>query len=343
MPERASHGMLERVRFQLLCGLFALAACGGGASRDVRAPVTNHSVVEEKRARPRLTLEGALAMMPADTEMVLELDVARLRTSILWERIEPWLRAQGGETLDEVQQLCNFDPIAKLDTMLVGVRGIGRPEVDATMFVRGYDQDASVACLERAGEKARATGEDTSVVVAGDSLELRDGTTASLVILFVDPRTALMVTRAGVFADRAALEVVAAAKPGDGLTSSPSFDKVLGRINTHATAWFAMNGNSPLFATMPYHMRAIRGEFHAGADAARAVVGTVIIEFDNNGDATSTGQMFRMAIDTLKGGPYDDVSRAVTVTEEGHDVVIEMRFDLAQLERMFALAGPAFP
>ncbi|HUQ06853.1 MAG TPA: hypothetical protein VM261_30380 [Kofleriaceae bacterium] len=327
----------------LFVTLATVGACGPGATTEVRAPVTNQPPVEARPARPRLTLDGALAMMPEDTEMVFELDVARLRQSVLWERIEPWLRAQGGETLAEVTRLCAFDPIASLDTVLVGAKGIGMGQLDATLFVRGFDQRASTRCLELASAAARERGETKSLVVDGDYLELREGTAASLGLTFVDEHTALLLSHGGNMVDRATLAEAAARRAGEGLTRSAPFKALLARVDTRATTWLAMNGRSPIFASMPYAVRAVRLELHTGADPARALVGALVIEVGDAANAQSLAQMFTMAIDTLKGGPYDDLTRALTVTDEGGDVVVDLRLDLAQLERLAGFLGPVIP
>ena len=332
------------MRSSHLCVMLAFAAaCGRGASTAPRAPVTNQPVETTRTARPRLSLDGALAMMPKDTELVLELDVKRLRGSVLWERIEPWLRAQGGEVLGEITQLCDFDPVATLDTLLLGAKGFGRPEIDATMFVRGFDQAATTVCFERAADAARARGDDNTLRVDSDYLELREGGAATLGLAFVDAETLLVVSRQGNMTDRAAVEEARARRRDDGLTGSPMFRQVLDRVDTRATAWFAVNGNAPLFAAMPYAVRSLRAELHTSADPARALVGTLVIEVGAGGDAGSLAQMFQMGLDTLRGGPYDDLARALSVTAEGADVVVDVRFDLAQLERLVAMFGPLMP
>lgn len=332
------------MRSSHLCVMLAFAAaCGRGASTAPRAPVTNQPVETRPTARPRLSLDDALAMMPKETELVFELDVKRLRGSALWERIEPWLRAQGGDVLGEIAQLCDFDPIATLDTLLIGAKGFGRPEIDATMFVRGFDQAATTACLERAADAARARGDDNTLRVDGDFLELREGGAATLAFAFVDAETLLVVSRQGHMADRAPVDEARARRRDDGLAGSPMFQKLVGRVDTRATAWFAMNGNTPVFAAMPYAVRAVRAELHTSADPARAVLGTLVIEVGPGGDAGSLAQMFEMGIDSLKGGPYDDVAQAFSIRAEGDDVVVDVRFDLAQLERLAAMFGPLIP
>jgi hypothetical protein len=262
---------------------------------------------------------------------------------VLWERIEPWLRAQGGETLAEVSRLCAFDPVATLDTVLVGARGLGTGQLDATVLVRGFDQRATTRCLELASAAARERGEVKTVVVDGDYLELHEGAVASLGLSFVDAQTALFLSRGGAMVDRATLAESAARRPGEGLTRSAPFKAILGRVDTRATTWLAMNGRSPLFASMPYTVRALRLELHTGADPARAVVGTLVIEVGDPSNAQSMAQMFALAIDTLKGGPYEDLTRALTVADDGGDVVVEVRLDVPQLEKLVGKLGLVLP
>ena len=332
------------MRPQLLCVVLALAAaCGPGAKTAARAPVTNQAAEDVRPARPRLTLDGALAMMPKDTELVAELDVKRLRGSVLWERIEPWIRQQGGEALGEIARLCDFDPVATLDTLLVGVKGFGRSEPDMTVFVRGFEQRAATACFERAAAAARERGDDNTLRVDGDHVELLEGGVPTMALAFVDSRTALFVSRSGTMAERAALEAARARTRADGLTGAATFTQVVGRIDTRATAWFAMDGNAPVFGGMPYAIRSVRSELHTSADPARAIVGTLVFEVGPGGDAAAMAQMFQMGIDTLRGGPYADLAQALTVSADGADVVVDVRLGLAQLERLAAMFGPLVP
>jgi hypothetical protein len=160
---------------------------------------------------------------------------------------------------------------------------------------------------------------------------------------FVDAQTALIVSRDGNTADRGALDEVAARRPGEGLTRSAAFQQLIARVDTRATTWLALDGRTPLLASMPYPVRAVRAELHTGADPTRALVGTLVIELGDPGNATSMAQLLRMALDTFKGGPYDDIVQGLAITEDGGDVSVEVRLDLAQLERLAALFGPMFP
>ncbi len=319
-----------------------VGACGGSAAQPVRAPLENLAPPIETVARPRLTLDAELAMMPVDTEMVMELDVARLRRSVLWERMEPWLRGLAGPSMVEVVQMCGFDPLLTVDSILIGARGLGG-SVEATMLVRGFERTAVIACLERATRESREQGGNRSAHMDGDLVELLEGDAVSMAIRFVDDRTVLLLSRNSNFADRAALDEAARRQLGQGLTSSPAFLAVIGRIDTGATCWFAANGTSAPFKMLPIAVRAVRSELHTSADPARALLGSLVMEHDDATSASSLAGMVRMAFDSLRGGPFTDLAQAMEISEEGTDVIVDLRFDLDQLQRIASLLGMAWP
>lgn len=330
------------MRSRLAVVMLALVACGGGATRDVRGPLANQPAADTRPARPKLTLDDALAMMPADTELVLELDVARLRRSILWERIEPWLRQQGGATLDEVARMCDFDPLGALDTMLLGARGIGG-SVEMTLFVRGFQERKTEGCLEAAAAGARERGEDKRLRVDGNRMVLLDGGRVTLVFEFVDARTMLLASANSHFDDDIRLDEALARRDRGGLEPSSPLHRLVGRVDTAATLWMAIAGDASLLRSMPFHVGGVRLELHAGGDAARAVVGALVVEIDDAANASTMAQMFRAAIDSLKGGPFDDVAQALVVTEDTGGVIVDVRLDLAQLDRIVAVFAPLVP
>jgi hypothetical protein len=320
-----------------------LEACGGGgATREVRAPVANQPAPEAHAARPRLTLEDALRMMPADTEIVGELDLARLRQSIIWERIEPWLRQQGGAELDEFARTCEFDPVDAFDTVLVGGRGLGAA-TEMTIFVRGLSEEKARTCIERAAAAAREHGENKRVRVDGDRIVLLEGGQASIVLEFVDPQTMLLAVRGSHSFDERLLDETLARRDKGGLDRSSPLYGLIGRVDTTATVWFAVDGNAPSMGSMPYSLGGMRVEVQTGSDPARAVISSLVLELHEPDDAPALAGMFRIVLDGLKGNGFDDVVQAVVVTEEQANVVVEMRLEMAQLERLAALIAPMFP
>jgi hypothetical protein len=330
------------MRSRLVVVMLALAACSGGAGRDVRGPVANQPTPDERAARPALTLDDALRMMPADTEIVLELDVARLRQSALWERIEPWLRQQGGATLDEVAHMCDFDPLGAFDTLLVGARGLGG-QAEMTMFIRGFPQKKASACLERAAAAARERGEDKRVRVDGDRITLFEADQVTLVFEFVDSHTLLAAASESHFSDAKLLDAALARRDKGGLDRTSPFYGVIGRVDTTATVWFAVAGNAAAFASLPYPVRAVRAELHTGSDPARALIGSLVVELDDPNNTSSMAAMFKMAIDTLNSTPYADIGQALVVTEEGASVMVDVRLDMPQLERLGVVFGAVLP
>src|SRR5205085_5282516 len=118
---------------------------------------------------------------------------------------------------------------------------------------------------------------------------------------------------------------------------------VIGRVDTSATVWFAVAGTASAFAAMPYPVRAVRTELHTGSDAARALTGSLIVELDDPSNASSMAAMFRTVIDQMKGGQFDDIAQALVVTEDPAGVIVDVRLDMPQLERLGAYFAPVLP
>lgn len=163
------------MRHALACCLITLSACGtpappaGPAQRQPIAP------------RVAIDLSDPLSLVPANSDMVMKLDVAALRKSPLWAKYE----RQALELLAPSFVDCSYDPLAEVTTLTAGVP-MG---ADEGMFViRGLDRDKTLACLRSAKRETA-----TAVTFDGEFVTLTNKTGSVNMFTFVDAHT--MVVR----------------------------------------------------------------------------------------------------------------------------------------------------
>jgi hypothetical protein len=126
MQARAAVDGLAR----LLALLLAVAggACRGGCDRT---PAVAHPA------------GGALAWFPAEAQIVLSIDFARLRASSLWERLAPLVSSNPDDQaqLEELTRRTGFDPLRQIDALVVAFPEEARNGGAMGLVVRGRDFD----------------------------------------------------------------------------------------------------------------------------------------------------------------------------------------------------------
>jgi len=282
-------------------------------------------------------LKKALAAMPKDTDFILGLDFAQARKSALWKKYEPEIMKSAGKDLEEFKQLCGFDPLEKLSGMLIG--GRGAQFEDATMFVRGFEKGPTIECMKKhAAKEAAEKGEsEAQVAVDGDYVEMTKPGEDPIRFMFVDDKTMMIIKQGEGTADKATLAAAAAAKDGEGLTSSGAFTALLDKTQTGSTMWFVANGNSPMFAQMPPMMKfkAVFGHVNVGS----GIDGEVRMRMGSADDAKGMVTMAKMGMEEAKKMPMGDtIIKGVNISSSGEDAVIKVKFDQQTLENIVKMA-----
>lgn len=111
-----------------LAVMLAIGGCRGGCNRT---PST---------ARP---VAGVLAWFPAETQIVLSIDCARLRASPLWERLAPLVSSNPADQaqLEELTRRTGFDPLRQIDSLIVAFPEEARNGGAMGLVVRGREFD----------------------------------------------------------------------------------------------------------------------------------------------------------------------------------------------------------
>ncbi|HVV83126.1 MAG TPA: hypothetical protein VHE35_08595 [Kofleriaceae bacterium] len=280
-------------------------------------------------------LQKALAAMPADSELIIGMDFSKLRSSALYKKYEPMLMSAIGDNLKKFQDTCGFSPIEKLNGMLIG--GKGR-ELDAgTIFIRGFDKTAATDCLKKREAQLKAEGKPAQLTIDGDYLEfVEDQPDKPMRALFVDDQTALMVKQGDSLAGKDVLTAAAAAKDGDGLTGSKTFNDLLAKTHTASALWFVIRGDAPMLsAAAMVKFKALYGSVDVGA----GVSAEIRMWMNGADDAKSTASEFAKQLEQVKSSPFGSMLSDVTIKAEGEDVVIRAKLSQQQIEDITKFAG----
>lgn len=133
MVARRRPHLSPRARCALIASMCALAVTAGGGCRGGCGRA-------DTAARP---VGGALAWFPAETQIVVALDFARLRVTPLWGQLAALVQAdpQDQALLAEVTRRTGFDPLRQIDSIIVAFPEEARNGGAMGMVVRGRALD----------------------------------------------------------------------------------------------------------------------------------------------------------------------------------------------------------
>jgi len=311
------------------------AGCDKGGSKGGGGGGDGKGMAGASAVAPKGGLSRALSMMPANTEIVMALDFAKLRSSAVFKKFEPKLMERIGSKLGEFKTLCGWDPMTKATGILVG--GRGKEMTEMTAFVRGFDKASVTDCINKAVEKSKAEGKTRTVTFDGDLVELNEDGNNAVRFMFLDDQT-ILVKRVGGddLASKDVYLATAASKATDGLMGSQTFSSLIDATDTAATLWFVMNGNSSFIPpNIPMKFTAIFGSVNA-ADGADGVLKLRMADDDT---AKGLVTMGKMQMDQMKDSPFAEYIKAVKLEAKGKDVHVNFKLTGKQLETAAAMAG----
>ncbi len=292
----------------------ALVACG--SSTPPPAPLAGTTA---ERPDPRFT--DPLALVPANSDIVMRIDVAAARKTPLWARYGDRLLA----TLAPALATCPEAPLKDLATISVG---LVLTDANGLFVIRGIDRDRLHACLRRPSDtKTTATFERDHVVLTNASGNQN-------LITFVDRTTMVMHGSKGATAEglRRGLTM------GAPLRKDPSYQALESRMSPGGVFSMIMPGSSQVMAKFATQI----GERIAGMVATVHLTTTVAFHVrvitENPAAAARVLKFLEPAIASARQS-YDTVD----VRIEGTDVVMEAGFSEAQLDMIIELVRQQLP
>jgi hypothetical protein len=157
-----------------LVAIIALAACHETPANTPVQPSANRASAAQIR------FDDPLALLPASSDVVIQIDVAALRKSPLWTKYQQGVV----DFLAPSFAGCGYNPLAELTTMTAGI-----PMGDelALFVFRGLDRDRTLHCL-----KTSTLDTNTTATFDGDIVKLVNKSGRINLITFLDAKTMVM-------------------------------------------------------------------------------------------------------------------------------------------------------
>jgi hypothetical protein len=274
-----------------------------------------------------------LAMLPADSELVLGVDMARVQRSPLWQQLVAPALVRGSG-LSDFEADCGFDPVKSLASVTVGMKGMGREHDDMSgaIVVHGFSKAKAFACLEKEG--AKHPDNRKSFRIDGDvMLVSRDGKDHAA-LTFLDDTTALIVIGADASKDGIAR---IAARRGDGTrAAAPGYSDMIAEINTDDAVWIAVADGSPMLAEANRKISAhTQIQLHGLYGSVDFSDGLVI----NAGARTGSPELVAKLVGDVQhkldelgaAGELTQRFEQVDINADGGDVIISVAMNTSQL------------
>lgn len=278
---------------------------------------------------PAAAATSELALIPADSELVLGLDFQQIQSSGLWKQfVEPQLaKGDTAKQMAEFKATCGIEPMKVLTKVTMGLKGVGgTSDPDGVIVAQGVSKSKLLPCFEKMSKQKKP---GTTITRDGDVVIVKNGTDAPVAFAFANETTAVMVlgTNATVDGMKAAL------KGTSGLKSSRAFLEIHKLTNTKATLWMIMNGNSKAF-----------DQLAATGVKPKVVFGSVNVTKDLALDARmrfgSADEAKQLA--TAANGQISAVSSMfdkISVTSVGTDLKINVFLSEAKLKALLSQFG----
>jgi hypothetical protein len=187
-------------------------------------------------ADPARAWAAARAGLPADTKLVVGIDVAAAQKTQLFATLFPKLRDRPdvAAAFDAIKTSCKLDPLAIVQGAVLAVRTDDDNNA-LYLAIAGADRAKLTACMQTAG-KAGASGDTVAVENEGNITTFRKGSeTRALGWIGKD---VVVIAK-----DKAALTLWMG---GKGAFARSALGKALAKVNTAATLWGAGEGKKEL-------------------------------------------------------------------------------------------------
>lgn len=316
-------------------------------------------------AKATPALQQALAYMPLQADAVIGLDLAKLRASSLYQHYQKDVEGQVAGELQQIRDLCGFDPLPKLQTVVAGGTG-SRRSGEAVAVVTGLGKAEVLGCLSKVAASpppqvkvtidgdfamietyqepldptppAAAPAGDAGAAAAAPAptAELDD----AISVQFTGDTTAVLARRGGNAIDKASMQQLLAAKPGaaGSISASPGFMEMIDGIDTEAPIWFVVNGKSDRIRQV--------GQGFLTFDAAFGHVAVkddlfldLTLRLDTPDSAKRFAELAKRQIDSFGKSLLKDKVGPVTVEQKDKDVRFTVRESREQLEKLIDFAA----
>lgn len=273
---------------------------------------------------------AARAGLPADTKLVIAIDVVAAQKTQLFATYYPKLRdkPEAAKVLDAIKDGCKLDPLAVIGSVVVASSA---DDEDAVVYVAmtGLDRTKASSCLQT---MARTENKDAKVAIkhTGNVTEVAKAGGDTVYFGWVGKDVVVVPTKNK---DKAA---VARWTGGKGAFGKSDLGKTVAKLNTSATVWGAGNGSKELQPGIT--AKGGYGTLIAGNGTIAADIHAVL---ENPEQASNMATMANQQLDQAKNGPglppeFASLLKATTVTADKDEVRIKA--NVAEKDVMGAIA-----
>lgn len=271
-----------------------------------------------------------LNVVPADSDVVLNVDLAKLRASGLYKDFGEKVLANATKDIAEFKAECGFDPVETLKSVSLGVKMLeGNKARGSVVAHTTAPKDKIKACLEKAKEKAAAKG--TEIKIEGDIAYLsskdNDGFGA---LTFLGSDGVVLLLNDSAWTKE---KVDAALKGGGSIKSNKEFSDMIGGLKTGQTLWFWVNGAAPFAKqaeSMGIKAKGIYGSLDVTADLAM----DFRARMNSAEDAKSTAELIKS-----QGAQAQMFLTKLDARAEGNDVRVDAAVTGSQLKGLASMMG----
>jgi RNA polymerase sigma factor (sigma-70 family) len=275
----------------------------------------------------RRTAVNDLGWLPADSDVVFGIDMARIQSSALWQQfVAPAVEHASG--LDTFAAACGFDPLASLSTVSIGIKAVGA-QMAGTVVVHGFDKTKVMACITSYTADAARKGVDVTVDRGVVLIKADD----AVGLTFLDDSTALIAFGPQA-ATKAGVEGIAAGNSG--LQASPAFAELFANINSDDPLWLVIGPGSDVFTGInsllaeftSTRVQALYGSF----DITGSLVVQAGLRLASPAQVAELVSAIQSRIDILAGsGTTNQFFDQIDVNADGNDVIISWAANAIQL------------
>jgi len=179
-----------------------------------------------------------LSLLPADSELVVGINVKQMQGSSLWKSfIEPKvMNAEAQSKVATFKAKCGFDPMSAIGSVAVGLKGLTNNQPDGVAVIHGLDKAKTLDCVDKAKDEFAKNGAE--VTREGDIVLIKDKSGQPGAFSFISDSTAIAVF--GSNGNAAGIKAVASG--GSGLKGSASFLEMYKKVKTGDSLWMMASG-----------------------------------------------------------------------------------------------------
>lgn len=293
--------------------LLLLAACKAKPAGEA-APAPASAPVD---------LADPLALVPADSDMIVKLDLAALRTSSLWRSYQH----EALVFLAPSFASCDYNPLDEITTITAGIPMASKQGV---FVIRGVDRDKATKCLH-----ASTPATNTTVTFDGDFITLTNKSGAVNMLTFVDARTLVMQGSK----NPTKQSLTAALRIGAPLRNAPAVVAAVANLSrTAALTFVSRPGSESIVAGLRANFgMAIRG-FSAALEATDRLELHTVVDLTTAADAAAMVANAQAQIAEAR-----TLFESITVKADGPRVLLDISVTEARLKALVDLAKTMMP